>query len=238
MATQFSSSGFRKALWIIVASVLGVVVGGFTTHWLGKGAEASTAPGARLAQKPEPQARGAAKPAHAIETNKLAQRVADKLGDIEARVQRLEEPAAPPQEMQEMPTAESYHQRHAETIQQHRAEPVDPNWGPSTTELVNDDLHRLAQFAGINIREVECRTESFARWCWESMGAATDNYQRLVVTPIRVNCGRTILLPEADQVQGVVEATLVFDCAEWKATGSELLPAEYLPELPAVRKPD
>jgi hypothetical protein len=222
----------------MVASVSGLVVGGFATHWLGKDAEASTAPAARVAQKAEPQAPGATQPARAIETNKLAQRVADKLGDIEARVERLEEPAAPPDETQEMPAPESYHQRHTETIRQHRAEPVDPDWGPSTTELVNDDLHRLAQFAGVNIREVECRAESCrAVVGWESMGVAMENYQRLVVTPIRVNCGRTILLPEADQVQGAVEATLVFDCAEWKAAGSELLPAEYLPELPAVRQP-
>jgi hypothetical protein len=240
MAKESNSSGFRKTLWVIVASVAGIAVGGFASRWLTEGAEASSSHAAPAAQKPEP--RGAAKSPRSNEANKLVRGVANKLGDIEARVQRLEQPTSsvqPAQAMQEMPTAESYHQRHAETIRQHRAEPVDPDWGPRTTELFNADLERLADFAEIQIGEVECRTESCrAVVRWDSMDTATANYQRLVVTPVRVNCTRTILLPEADQVEGAVEATLVFDCAEWKATGSQPLPADMLPDLPAMPKPD
>jgi hypothetical protein len=96
----------------------------------------------------------------------------------------------------------------------------------------------LTGFADFALLDVECRSETCrAVVRWDSLALAKENYQRLVVTPIRVNCGRTILIPDAEG-PGPVEATLILDCAEWKATGSEPFPAELMPPLPAMSQPE
>jgi hypothetical protein len=163
----------------------------------------------------------------------LARGVARTLGAIEARVERLEAPEAEPvpEAAAETPSSESYHRRHAETIRQHLEEPVDPDWGPRTKALVEEAFETLAELAPINVRDIDCRSESCrAVIRWESLASATETYQRLVVSPIRLGCGRTILLPDGPAT-GPVEVTMTFDCAEWKAKGSEPVPAELLPKL-------
>lgn len=167
----------------------------------------------------------------------LTRGAARTVGETEDRLGRFEQSgrirsvdsSSPPGLAPETPTAEFYRVRHAETIRRHRAEPIDREWGPRTDALINADLAKLEDLAKFHLLEVECRAHSCrAVVRWDRFDLARNNHQQLLTAPIRANCGRTILVPDAED-DAPVEATLILDCTDWKAQGSNPLPFELMP---------
>jgi hypothetical protein len=144
------------------------------------------------------------------------------------------EPSPRPRSATEAPTGTFYDERHAEIIRRHRAEPIDPAWSSSTESLVDADLAPIETAADFDLREIECRANTCrAVVRWPRFDIARSNYRYLLATPIRVNCARTILVPEAADDEPV-EATLILDCTDWKASGAKPLSLQPLP----ITRPD
>lgn len=121
------------------------------------------------------------------------------------------------------PPAGYYHERHENSIAAHLSEPIDASWGPRFTQTLRADAERLASVGHYTLNDVECR-DSTCRLSvhWENFGTARASYEQLLHQPLALNCERTILVPETD-ADVAVDATLLLDCSEWKANGSEVL---------------
>lgn len=222
------SRTLRTVLWLgalAVAAVVGGAVSTLLNGWFGASAAAAA---------PPPAARKRAATA-SNPTSAIVGRTLDKVGDLEERVQELERAgssdageqqadaeadATAAAQAEAAPPAEFYHERHAERLRQHRAEPVDPNWGPAVTDMLRSDLAGLTEVGKFELVDVECRNQScraVARW--DDVKAAQENYKYLVTAGFKANCGRTMVIPDAEPGQPV-EAALILDCEEWKGAGS------------------
>jgi len=123
------------------------------------------------------------------------------------------------------PPAEFYYRRHEEVIKQARAEAVDPAWGPPMSEYLRPDLQKAKALVAFDLVEVDCRTAScLAVMQWNTRSEALDAYHKVMATPFRVNCEHSVLVPEQPAANGKWQATMTFDCNDWRANGSELAP--------------
>jgi hypothetical protein len=112
--------------------------------------------------------------------------------------------------------------RYEEQIRNHDAEPADPHWAPSTASFIETDLRSLATAGTFKLVAVDCRTQlCVAELEWPSPDKAGAEYARLVQHIYPANCPRTLVLPEAANPGQPVKAKLLFECASWRAGGSQ-----------------
>jgi hypothetical protein len=177
-----------------------------------------------------------------------SQELMGKLARVESKIQRLElkkeageetakdEKAAPePGPDAVMESAESLRTRVDDAIAAHRKEPLDPNWAPGTMKELSKGLAVTSPLSFAEVKSVDCRTGTCsAEVKWKSRAEAMRGYPMLLQWPMRVNCERTILLPEHSAGESSVEATLLLDCNSWRADGSNLIPEESMPPLPPL----
>lgn len=170
------------------------------------------------------------------------QHVNERLERIAARVGQLEheeESSASAAAAQEPPPAEFYHRMHAETIREHQAEAVDPSFGPATMPIVRKDFERVEALGGFQTGAVDCRTTSCSvALKWPSLHEAKSHYIHAIGASLRIGCSKTIVIPEQANADGSVEATLMLDCTEWRASGAEPLAEAELPPPPVATKSD
>jgi len=164
--------------------------------------------------------------------------VRDDLSKIGERVERLEASHpqnAAPEPPPSAPPASFYHQRHEEAIRQHRAESIDPSWGPQSTKLLTADVERLKAAGGYELKTADCRTATCSATIeWPDRAHAVAGYPLLINFPFHSNCERSILLPEASQDESKVQATLLLDCNSWRADGAPVIPDSVMPPLPVM----
>lgn len=106
-------------------------------------------------------------------------------------------------------------------IQKHWAEPVDRSWSVSTTPSLKTGLETLAKTSKFTVKEVDCRnTSCIAVFDWPNYADAMAEYAKIAHARLDVNCSRGITLPDVQDKSQPLQATMVFDCGQWKAGGS------------------
>jgi hypothetical protein len=170
----------------------------------------------------------------------IAAGAADKqrIQQLEARLGRLEDsdggaqqakeniaPLAPP------PTVAEYAARQAKLIADHRLEAVDSQWAPATTRAFSQDFAAAkAQGTTFEIDEVDCRTTSCVLTAsWATKDEALNQYEYLLHYPMQAGCARQVLVSEQQNAAGRFEASIVYDCTDWRADGAVLAHAAAPP---------
>jgi hypothetical protein len=98
---------------------------------------------------------------------------------------------------------------------QFNAERLDPDWGPRTEAAFRDDLSRIGQSMGGTVVDIQCRaTLCRAEVQWPSYEDAAKNWQVLLHAPYRMQCGRHVFVPLADDADAAYVGTVFFDCAK------------------------
>lgn len=116
----------------------------------------------------------------------------------------------PPGETTE-PTAEDY-------VRQVEAEPVDPNWAPTTTRIIEQDLRDKGEALGFTTRQVICRTAScFAEVDFPSQRQARESFKRMFGPPDRLNCPLRFLYPNDGNDSAHALGFLIIDCRDKRA---------------------
>jgi hypothetical protein len=111
-------------------------------------------------------------------------------------------------------------------IRKHWSDPVDPAWATTATPALRSGLEELSKSGRFRVNEVDCRdTSCVATFRWPSFADAEAEYGDLARAPLDVNCSRGITLPDVEDKKAPLEATMYFDCASWKANGSQFLSA-------------
>ena len=106
-------------------------------------------------------------------------------------------------------------------IQKHWAEPVDSSWSASTTPSLRTGLETLAKDSKFTVKEVDCRSTScIAVFDWPRYSDALSEYGKIAHARLDVNCSRGITLPDVQDKSQPLQATMYFDCGQWKARGS------------------
>jgi hypothetical protein len=139
-----------------------------------------------------------------------------RLSEVEGQPAGAGEPPAPPV------APDQSARRYEEQIRNHDAEPADPRWAPRTTSFIETDLRSLAIAGTFTLVAVDCRTQlCVAELEWPSPDKAGVEYATLVQHIYPANCARTLVLPEAASPGQPVKAKLLFECASWRAGGSQ-----------------
>jgi hypothetical protein len=226
-----------------VVRILGVVaaggVGAVCTLYINRTEASVSQPASRAASADQPK--------DSLKEPRATGALAKRLSGLEQRIGALEEAPAQAEEAKEpndtqqasaeehldAPPASFYYEQHDKNIAQHKSERMDPDWGPRSSKALRADAERLATFGRYSINEVECRDETCrVNVHWEKFSTARTSYEELLHQPLAMSCGRSIVIPEVAADESV-DATLLLDCAEWKANGSELLDlSKSLPTVP------
>lgn len=130
------------------------------------------------------------------------------------------------------PDAEPTRDWFARRLKEHDAEPPDPEWAKSTGVELESDLARVRELGDLAVSRVSCRnTTCTAQVEWPDRATALREYSLLVHVPFRVNCERSIILPDAEPGATKVTASLLLDCESWRADGSPLPDPELFANL-------
>jgi hypothetical protein len=155
-----------------------------------------------------------------------------RLGEVEAKLAALEQrppiPSLPDADAGEAhrrspeENAERFKEHLAKRLADQAAEPAEPAWAAKTSTLLRTDIHDIATQSRFRLLNVDCRTTlCLARVEWESRGAASDEYRRLVHHPYRANCGKSVLVDENVNPNGSVGGSVLFECEEWRGSGEQ-----------------
>jgi hypothetical protein len=109
----------------------------------------------------------------------------------------------------------SVRQRHQLQITAHNDETVDEPWATTAATILREDLTTAAAGAGFTIVALDCRTRSCVSTVrWPSSEQASHQWRRLLHHPMRANCTRSVLLADAPEPGGTIEATLILNCQD------------------------
>jgi hypothetical protein len=109
-------------------------------------------------------------------------------------------------------------------IAAHWAEPTDGGWSERSRTSLAVNLETLAKDGKFRLADIDCRdTSCVATTEWRSRDDAISGMRPLVETRYAVNCARSFLIPDASDPGQSVQVALYFDCARWKASGSNML---------------
>jgi len=156
-----------------------------------------------------------------------------RLAALEARTEvksvetELEDERAVPRVV---PSASEVEQAHRAAIERHRSEPLNRRWASTTSAAFSTDYSSVKDTT-FAVKEVDCRSTTCAlEFEWPSHEAAVAEWKRTLIQPTQANCGRRIVVPQADPGQtGPVRATLIADCSTWVEQGSPLASQSSLP---------
>jgi hypothetical protein len=159
-----------------------------------------------------------------------------KLATLEGRLEQLEESDRAAQPQDSPPASEEPSVNSAvafeQHVEQHSQEVRDPSWAGPTETAILEDLEALRDSFKAEVREVSCRnTSCLAVLNWPDRSSALDNWQVPLSTPLRSNCVRRLIVPEAQEGEANVSVRLLFDCESWRAEGSPLLSRETMLSL-------
>jgi hypothetical protein len=109
-------------------------------------------------------------------------------------------------------------------IQKHLSDPVDTAWATRVTPALESDLKVALADTKATLGSLSCRSTScLGELDWPSLAQARDEVKKMIFAPLRVNCGRTAVIPpDATDDKAPVRMDVLFDCSAWKAKGSEI----------------
>jgi hypothetical protein len=208
----------RGPLWVaILAGIFAGMSTSLVVSALLVRRDRSRPPAAAAVDPPTQAFVGADRGASLLREARLA-RLEQRLSEVErqpARAGASDPPAAPV-----APDVSA--RRYEEQIRNHDAEPADPRWAASTASFIETDLRSLAAAGTFKLVAVDCRTQlCVAELEWPSPDTAGVEYAGLVQHPYPANCPRTMVLPDSADPGQPVKAKLLFDCASWRAGGSQ-----------------
>jgi hypothetical protein len=120
----------------------------------------------------------------------------------------------------------SVRQRHQRQITAHNEEAVDEPWATTAATTLREDLATSAARGGCTLVALDCRTKSCVGTVrWPSSHQASHQWRGLLHQPMRANCTRSLLLEDAPEPGGPIEATVIFNCQDSRNNGSPLVPA-------------
>lgn len=216
---------------IAAGAVTGLCSAAAVSWWMGPGDRQGVDP-ARSAVSPAASARSADSeraPMHpwgrdgriaALERriSRLAEGAGGRASEANQVVSVETEPQVPDE-------AEEKHvvDQHLRSIERHKQDAKDPVWAPRASKALRADLHEVADVAGFQLIDVDCRaTSCIGVLEWGSFSDAV-----LVGLPAlhhpwadEVNCTHRIVLPPPEDPELPYQATMVWDCGE---QGSESL---------------
>lgn len=100
---------------------------------------------------------------------------------------------------------------HAEMLKTHAAQPMDHSWASSAAESFRADLHGLRKESRAKVVNVDCRTNScVATLEWPSFHDAKSGFSALLHALYKVNCVRTITLPDPPDPSKPYSGTAIF----------------------------
>jgi hypothetical protein len=218
---------------LIGGALSGTVVSAGLGVWLSRGSRepTATAPPQNVTRAPDRGvSTGYASAVRAVENRwaEMDQRVValEERSSAEAGAERTEAP------LEEEAGAESTRERFARRLEEHKQEQVDPEWARSTDAELRSDLVRVAKLGDVVVSQISCRnTTCTAQAEWPDRATALRDYTLLVHVPFRVNCGRSLILPEPSPGETKVTASLLLDCESWRAEGSPLLDEHLVADL-------
>ena len=111
---------------------------------------------------------------------------------------------------------------HDASIAKHRADSVDPAWGPQSSILLRTALEGLGKINHFSVSNVDCRNASCtADVRWVSLEEARRTYGYLLTGDYgELSCSAEILLPDRGEPEQPVEVTLVLNgCKRGKRIG-------------------
>lgn len=151
---------------------------------------------------------------------KLEQRL-ERLEDASDEARRTEEKLAP---FNHPPSRAEHVANHEKLVMDHRREAADTQWATSTTRVLTEDLERAkAQGTTFEIAELDCRTTSCVLTAtWNTRDEALSQYEYLFHYPLRAPCAREVLVSEEANSAGKFEASIVYDCTDWRSEGADL----------------
>lgn len=204
----------------VLVGVLGAVAGGYL--WAGRNAEAARSHALRGLEPVK-----TAQAANIVVERRSSAVEEQRLTALEQRLAELSTPT-PGGSARPAPTPLEAQQRYEARLQQHAAEPVDPEWSRATASLIQADVLERAASMSFRLGRVDCRTTSCtAELEWPSLAEADREHGSLVHFPFRANCSRTVLLPPPAKADGgPLRASLLLDCESWRADGAEPLESD------------
>jgi hypothetical protein len=113
---------------------------------------------------------------------------------------------------------------HEKLVMDHRRDAPDPQWATTTTRVLTEDFEKVkAQGTTFEIAELDCRTTSCVLTVtWNTRHEAMSQYEYLFHYPVRAPCAREVLVSEEPNSAGKFEASIVYDCTDWRSEGANL----------------
>ena len=135
-----------------------------------------------------------------------------------------------------IPSREAMWQGAQVHVQKHRSDPVDAVWAARVTPALESDLKRVLADTKVSLGSVSCRSTScLGALDWPTLAEARRDVKKMLFAPMGVDCARTAVIPpDATDERAPVRMDVLFDCASWKAKGSEI-PAPPPQETRSVR---
>lgn len=220
----------RGRTWLgVAAGVVGGAVGGGVVAFVivANLRQADADPGALSARAathaPREDERG--EPARASGPNpRRVQQLEERLGKLEEASDEGRHSAENVKPPEPSPSRTDYVASQQKLIGDHRQEATDPQWATSTKRSLEEDLARAkAQGTTFELAELDCRTTSCVLTAaWSTREEALSQYEYLFHYPTRANCARQALVSEEANAAGKFEASIVYDCTDWRADGAVL----------------
>lgn len=135
-----------------------------------------------------------------------------RLAELSARSEPAA-PLAPPPRPSREEARQQLLAQHQQQLDRHSREPVDPSWAREAQGSFTSDFVGLAQGQPFEVRGVDCRSTTCVTTLeWPSYAEATQGYALLLQHAYRLDCARTLLLPEPADVTARYQAQLLLDC--------------------------
>jgi hypothetical protein len=152
------------------------------------------------------------------------QQLEERLGKLEEASDEARHSAEDVKPPEPPPTRAEYVASQQKLIAEHRQEATDPQWATSTKRAFEEDLARAkAQGTTFELAELDCRTTSCVLTAaWNTREEALSQYEYLFHYPTRASCARQVLVSEEANAAGKFEASIVYDCTDWRADGAVL----------------
>jgi hypothetical protein len=205
----------RRSWYALLAPVLAGAVAGavvaFAISPLGK---------RRQAPAPEREAASYAIDAEARQDNRRAVMTAGMaIADLRTRLAAVERqgPSQPDPPAQRLASPEERRAKveaaQEDALRRHSAETIDMAWAPEASRIVTTTLAQLAAGGAFTVGGVDCRdTSCTADLTWPTLDAARETYRDLLHGDYgRVNCTRSILIPDQTDSFKPVKATLILN---------------------------
>jgi hypothetical protein len=134
-----------------------------------------------------------------------------RLAELSAR----SEPSAPvpsPRPSREEARQQLF-QQHQLQRDRHAREPLDSAWAREAQGSFATDFSALTQGQSFQVRGIDCRSTTCVTTLeWPSYAEATQGYALLLQHAYRMDCARSILLPEPADATARYQAELFLDC--------------------------